>query len=536
MDALTKLTGVLEQLGAAPGGTTALLAQLPVGVIIAEAPGGRFLFANDRVAAIWRRPFVACAGEHEYNLYPAVHSDGRTYDSADWPVSRVLRTGAAVEPERIEFVRGDGTHGFMLCSAAPVLNAEGTMAAVVVMLDDVTGSHLAERRLRAVAEIASLLNRARGRDEVAKSVLEVAVPTVGAYGGALVSVSADGDWFELIGASGYSEAQLVAFRRYPVSTPAPTRDALRQNRAIFLSRPDDWDSTYVVRPSQRSASAAAIPLRAQGHVLGVFALSFELPHEFDNPERAFLVTVADLAAQALARAAAFDAAAAANSGKDYFFATVSHELRSPLTSIQGWTQILRKMDVPEPMQRGLASIERNAQVQATLISDLVDFAQASSGKLHLKIEDVDLARSVRDTFDALRPEAAHRDVHVELQIADVPPIRGDANRLQQVATNLVGNALKFTPSGGMIVVRLEKRETEVLLEVSDTGIGIEPDLLPAIFEPFRQGDGRGHRGLGLGLSIVRHIVEALGGRVSARSAGAGQGATFSVSLPLTRAV
>ena len=223
--------------------------------------------------------------------------------------------------------------------------------------------------------------------------------------------------------------------------------------------------------------------------------------------------------------------------KDEFLATASHELRAPLTPILAWVSQLRRGTLdPAHAAHALEAIERNARAQARLVDDLLEVSRMISGKMGLDLKPVRLAEVIDAAIDAVRPAAMAKKIRVVKAFhQEVRPIRGDAQRLQQVAWNLLSNAIKFTPEHGRVEVQLAPADTHVELSVRDTGQGISPAFLPHVFERFRQGDAstRGtHGGLGLGLAIVRHIVELHGGSVRAESAGEGQGATFTVRLPL----
>jgi len=228
----------------------------------------------------------------------------------------------------------------------------------------------------------------------------------------------------------------------------------------------------------------------------------------------------------------------ANRAKDEFLATLSHELRTPLSAILIWARLLRsgRLDA-EARARALEVIERNTKLQARLIEDLLEVSRIIAGKLRLEWTPVDLASTVDGAIDAVRAAADAKDITLELELErDLGPVRGDRNRLQQIVWNLVSNAIKFTPSGGSVNVRLARDAQDGMITVRDTGIGIRAEFLPHIFERFRQGDStstRIHGGLGLGLAIVRHLVDLHGGTVAARSAGEGRGATFTVRLPLS---
>jgi signal transduction histidine kinase/CheY-like chemotaxis protein len=229
-------------------------------------------------------------------------------------------------------------------------------------------------------------------------------------------------------------------------------------------------------------------------------------------------------------------AEAANRTKDEFLATMSHELRTPMTAILGWAQLLRSRTLDKAdFERALEIVERNAQAQNKLIDDLLDISRIITGKLRLDVRAVDLAGIVGAVVDALRPTAEAKAIRLQALLdPQAGPISGDTDRLQQVIWNLLSNAIKFTPKGGRVVVSLERINSHVEVVVSDSGKGISAEFLPHVFDRFRQADGtstRRHGGLGLGLSIVRQLVELHGGTVVVESNGDGQGATFIVQLP-----
>ena len=227
----------------------------------------------------------------------------------------------------------------------------------------------------------------------------------------------------------------------------------------------------------------------------------------------------------------------ANRVKDEFLATLSHELRTPLTSVLGWSRLLRSGKLSKAEQeRALAIVERNAQAQTKLIEDLLDVSRIITGKLRLEFQPVQLAAIVKDVVEEFRPAAESKDIEVAANIdATAGPIIGDPARLKQVVRNLLSNAIKFTNQGGHIDISLERIDGRTRLRVQDNGIGIEPDVLPHIFERFKQADSsnvRAHGGLGLGLAIVQHLVREHSGTVNAESAGPDSGATFTVDFPL----
>jgi signal transduction histidine kinase/DNA-binding response OmpR family regulator len=248
-------------------------------------------------------------------------------------------------------------------------------------------------------------------------------------------------------------------------------------------------------------------------------------------------TIVVVAYDVTALAAAKHEAENANRLKDEFLATLSHELRTPLNAVLGYTQMVRGGVIESQRMPGvLETIERNARLQEQLISDVLDVSRIITGKLRLDIGPVDLTRVIQEAVETVTPAATAKGVRLQSAI-DQPgvPVAGDAQRLQQIAWNLLSNAIKFTPRGGRVQVRLERVNSHVELTVSDTGEGIASEFLPHLFQRFRQADStftRNHGGLGLGLAISRHLVEAHGGRIEAMSPGKGHGTTVRVELPL----
>ncbi len=232
----------------------------------------------------------------------------------------------------------------------------------------------------------------------------------------------------------------------------------------------------------------------------------------------------------------YQEAAEASRLKDEFLATVSHELRTPLNAILGWARMLRTTDpTPERLEKALETIERSARSQNQLIEDLLDVSRIVTGKLRLDVRPIEISGVVLAAVESLRPAAENKSVRLQTVIdPQAGLVSGDAERLQQAIWNLLANAIKFTPKGGRVQVRLERVNSHIEVIVSDTGIGIEPDFLPFVFDRFRQADGSKTRkfgGLGLGLAIVRHLVELHGGTAHVTSSGKEKGSTFTIKLP-----
>ncbi len=224
--------------------------------------------------------------------------------------------------------------------------------------------------------------------------------------------------------------------------------------------------------------------------------------------------------------------------KDEFLATLSHELRTPLNAIQGWATLLSERTwSPEEYRRGLQTIERNVRIQVQIVNDLLDMSRIVSGKIHLEVQPIYLHEVVNNSIDAVRQTAAAKEIRLQAILdTGIGLVRGDPSRLQQVLWNLLTNAIKFTPKGGRVQVVLERVNSHAEICVEDNGIGIDPQFLPHVFDRFRQGDSgitRRFGGLGLGLSIVKNLIELHGGAVRVKSPGANQGSSFIITLPIS---
>lgn len=310
------------------------------------------------------------------------------------------------------------------------------------------------------------------------------------------------------------------------------------------------------------SSAMIVPMQAHGKTLGTITLvAAESGRLYDEADLWLAEDLARRAALAVDNAQLYQRAQqeqakaeAANRIKDEFLAVLSHELRTPLNPILGWSTLLRtgKLD-PSKTAHALETIERNAKLQTQLIEDLLDVSRILQGKLNLSIAPVNLSSTVEAALETVKLAAEAKSIDLKRQLIEPPPggdaspltagaapvtVLGDAARLQQVVWNLLTNAVKFTPAGGQVEIKVEQVDSQAQIQVSDTGKGIRNDFLPYVFDYFRQADGATTRrfgGLGLGLAIVRHLVELHGGTIQAASLGEGQGATFTVKLPLFRA-
>ncbi len=303
-------------------------------------------------------------------------------------------------------------------------------------------------------------------------------------------------------------------------------DALFPGLVLGAAGPEA--GTRDVRAGDRWLEVACDPVAGEQGVLGAVLIVADVTARREaETERALLLE---------RETAARQEAEKANRLKDDFLATLSHELRTPLNAIVGWATILRSQPGdPALAQRAVTVIERNARIQKQLIEDILDVSRVVTGKLRLVVGPVDLGAVVEAALESVRPSAQAKQIALEVSCPpDLGPLEGDSDRLHQVVWNLLSNAVKFTPVGGRVSVRAAREPGGVRLTVEDTGAGVEPEFLPHMFERFRQADSsstRRHGGLGLGLAIVRHLVELHGGTVEAKSEGSGRGATFTVRLP-----
>lgn len=319
--------------------------------------------------------------------------------------------------------------------------------------------------------------------------------------------------------------------------------AIRTGQPVALSElPEpgssaDPDHQRVMRMLQ-CQSLLLIPLVARGQTLGLITLASRGPNRLYGPQDLSLAQeLAGRAAIALDNARLYRKAQAASRAKDEFLATVSHELRTPVNAVLGWAAILRENRLDEARaQHACDAIERSARVQAQLLEQLLDLSRIISGKLELRVAPVHLDGIIETAIDAVRPAADDKKIRIATSLDhSVPELMADPERLQRAVINVLSNAVKFTPHDGLVRVELRQNDAQAEVVVADHGVGIKREFLPYVFDRFRQADtttASVDRGLGLGLSIVRDIVERHGGTVSAESAGEGKGATFTVKLPL----
>ncbi len=397
-----------------------------------------------------------------------------------------------------------------------------------------------------LARVGTIVTSALDRDDIMQKVTDTATELTTAEFGAFfynVSTASSPEAYMLYALSGASKEAFAALP-HPRATSVfgPT---FRGEAPVRLSDVTA-DPRYGQNPPFFGMPEGHLPVRsylavpvnmASGETVG--GLFFGHPHEgvFTQEHERLAVGIASWASVALENARLYEEAQHANRLKDEFLAVLSHELRTPLNAIVGYANLLRGgLLTGDRADDAIVTLERNAKWLAQIVDDVLDVSRIVTGKLTLDVQPVELPLIVENAIATVRPAADAKGVRIQTTLDPrVGPVSGDPNRLQQVAWNLLSNAVKFTPKGGRVQVRLQRVNSQVELSVSDTGIGIKAEFLPFVFERFRQADSSATRaagGLGLGLAIVRHITEMHGGVVEAMSDGEGEGATFTVRLPV----
>jgi PAS domain S-box-containing protein len=492
-----------------------ILEQMPIGVIIAEAPSGRLVFQNIEAARLLHRPFLIAEDYRGYTKYGALREDGLPYPPEEYPAARSLRSGEVVKSEEIKYRLSDSTETYLSVNSAPIYDSEDRMVLTIVTFIDVGERRRAEAALR------------ESDERFAKAFQ--ASPD-----GLVISRISDGVVLEVndsfVSMSGYAREEMLG-------------QSMLQLGLYF--DPVSYERALQILKKQNFVHDFEFPLRRKSGEVRRMLFSAE-PLELRG-EHCWLTLGRDITEQKriederekllLQEKAAREDAETASRMKDEFLATISHELRTPLTSIMGWANMLRRGSLSDfQTQRAVQVIEQSARSQAKLVEDILDTSRIITGRLKLDAHPVEITLVFQAAIDVIRPSAEAKRLALEVVIDERGGIVfGDANRLQQVIWNLLSNAVKFTNEGGRIEARLTRTDGQVEISVSDNGMGIEAQFLPYVFDRFRQADStstRKYGGLGLGLAIVRHVVEMHGGTVEASSPGKGGGATMKVRFPI----
>ncbi|MDQ3032495.1 MAG: PAS domain S-box protein [Myxococcota bacterium] len=497
----------------------AVFENITEGLVLAD-PDGNLVSMNPAALAIHGFGSMAdvLTQVSDYpDLFELHDSGGRLLERHEWPISRVLR-GERFAGYEVRVRRRDTARSFVgSYGGTPVIGGDGRLALAVLTLRDVTERH------RAAAALAE--SEAKFR-QLAETMPQLAW-----------TAHRDGHiswynrrWYDYTGTT--AEA-MEGWGWQSVHDPAVLPAVLeRWRRSIETG--ETFELEFPLRGADgifRPFLTRVAPLRdAEGRVVQWFGTNTDVTEQRRAAEEREHLLASERAARAEAEHA--------STMKDEFLATLSHELRTPLNAILGWSQVLTFGErSSEELRDGLRTIERNARAQAQIIEDLLDMSRIISGKVRLDVQRVELPALIRTAIQTIEPAAEAKGVRVHAVLDPrAGPVSGDPARLQQVLWNLLSNAVKFTPKGGRVQVLLERINSHVEISVIDTGAGIEPEFLPFAFDRFRQADAsttRTHGGLGIGLSLVKQLVELHGGSVRGASPGAGQGSTFTIALPLT---
>ena len=464
-----------------------------------------------------------------------------------------IRSGEKIDHYETVRQRKDGARLTISLTVSPIRDENGVIVGASKVARDITerARLLASAREHAansekLGEVGSLVTSTLDRDVIVQKVTDVATALTHAEFGAFfynVTDPKSGDAYMLYTLSG---APREAFAKFPhpraTAVFAPTfhgEGPVRLDDVTADPRYGKSSPYFGMPPGHLPVrSYLAVPVKGLGgNVIGGLFFGHSAVGVFTEQHERLALGVSSWASVALENARLYADAQTANRLKDEFLAVLSHELRTPLNAIVGYARLLRGGILPaDKAARGMETLERNATWLTQIVEDVLDVSRIVSGKIRLDVQPVELPLIVDNAVATIQPAADAKGVRV-VTIVDprVGPVSGDPGRLQQVVWNLVTNAVKFTPRHGRVQVRLERVNSHVEIVVSDTGVGINPDFLRHVFERFRQaeaGTTRKTGGLGLGLAIVRHIVEMHGGTVEASSAGEGQGATFRVRLPV----
>jgi len=432
--------------------------------------------------------------------------------------------------------------------------------------ETVDAAERAALRLRLLADLSATLSRTLEPGETLRQLARAVVPAVADWC-FVDAISASGD-VQRIACEAADPADAELCRKLATVQPDaarrdPLSDELRRGKAQLVEHADEaWcrahvrdDARLQVLLAMALRSVVLVPLVAHGRHFGVLTfMTSRSGRTYTEEDLPFLEEIGTRTSLALENAHLFEAvrreseeserarreAEAANRAKDDFLAVLSHELRAPLQSIYGWASLLKNEELePAQARRAIESVERSARSQARLIGDLLEVSRIVTGRFAIDRSPVDVGEAVANAVEQLLPLAREKGVSLECEVSECRALLGDRERLLQVVTNLVSNAIRFTPRGGRVDVRCAEEDAQAVVVVRDTGAGIAPEFLPELFLRFTQADAssrRRHGGLGLGLAIARHIVDLHGGTIAAESAGPGQGATFTVRLPLAAGV
>ena len=467
-----------------------------------------------------------------------------------------LRHGERIDPFDTIRVAKDGRRLDVSLTISPIRDATGTIVGASKIVRDVTGMRAADAERRRLLEenvavtealnnVGTIVASNLDRDKIVQAVTDIATElTTAEFGAFFYNVKNDaGESYMLYTISGVPRE---AFAKFPMPRNTEVFEPTFSGTGVVRSADITKDSRYGHNPPHHGMPQGHLPVRSylavpvkgrSGEVIGGLFFGHSDVGRFTEHHERLAVGVGAWASVALENARMFSLAQESSRLKDEFLASLSHELRTPLNAVLGYARMLRTgMVGADRQEKAIETIERNATSLTQIVEDILDISRIISGKIRLNVQPVDFPHIVQNAIDAVMPAADAKGVRLEAVLDPLAsPVSGDPERLQQVFWNLLANAVKFTGRGGRIQIRLGRINSHIEVSVADTGVGIPPDFLPHVFERFRQADASAARergGLGLGLSIARQLAEMHGGTIEAASGGLGQGATFTVKLPL----
>src|SRR5215831_1031489 len=492
-----------------------ILEQMPIGVMIAEAPSGCLVFHNFEASRLLHRSFLIADDYRAYTTYGALQENGLPYPAEAYPAARSLMSGEVVKSEEIKYRLADNTETYFSVNSAPIYDPEGRMVLTIVTFIDVGERKRAEAALR---ESEERFAKAFQVSPHGLAISRIADAVVLEVNDSFVSMF------------GYARDEIIGKSTLQIGLYG---DPASREGALKMLKEQNFVRDFELTMRRKSGEARWILFSAEPMDLRGEHCWLMLSRDITERKR-----IEDEREQILLQEKrARGEAETASRTKDEFLATISHELRTPLTAIVGWANMLSHRALRESQtQHAFQVIEHSARSQARLVDDILDTSRIITGRLKLDAHPLEIAWVFQAATDVIRPSAEAKRITLDVVIDERGGIVfGDANRLQQVIWNLLWNAVKFTDEGGRVEARLSRTDSQIEISISDTGMGIDPEFLPYVFDRFRQADStptRKYGGLGLGLAIVRYVVEMHGGTVEASSPGKGQGAIFTVRLPV----
>jgi PAS domain S-box-containing protein len=525
----------------------AMMEQMPAGVMLAEAPSGTVVAINRRAVEILG-PVPLPGSVEEYSRdFRGSHPDGRPFAPEDWPLGRAIRRGERVADQEVRFRPRGGGERVVMASAAPVRDAAGTVVAGVLAFHDVTEQRRREEADRFLGRVSDMLASSLDYRTTAQSIASLCAGSQADY--CIVHVEEHGRVHALGTAHSEPARQEIVrglMRRFPVDPEGhhPVMRTLRTGDAQLLAEVDDAVlAEMAAGPEQLEmlrdlglASMLVVPLQARGRTLGALTLARTAAAPRYGPDDVEPAReLARRAALAVDNARLYEEARQASRARDEVLAVVSHDLRNPLHAVLLASTVLEDFSAPDQWSardlQQIRVIRRSAEQMTGLIQDLVEVIAMETGAPALNRERLAAAPLPAGVAELFQAQADEKGLRLRCE-ADpgLPPVEADRGRLLQVFSNLVGNAIKFTPSGGTVTLRATPGDGVVHFSVSDTGPGIAPEHLASVFDRFWRARKGERGGLGLGLAIARGIVEAHGGRIWAEST-VGEGATFHFTVP-----